>query len=243
MDNKTDRKSPNLEVISKGSEIRNHERRHLPRLSLTSEQFRLNRDGKLFSVSDLSRSGMGIWLLNREDAQHFSVGLLLEGILNLKRQKYHAKVRVRNMSPDRIGCEFEDPSEEIIVALADLLNPELLGKELKPLPSSEMTSLWYHGPTGTDLLFRRMADGNYQRFTLYVLGTFIQWDQREGLSTGRTLISNERSELRGILRLETLLLDSDPTPAPDKLSIAKTVILSSNLPLDLKGWCVRQLER
>jgi hypothetical protein len=52
---------------------------------------------------------------------------------------------------------------------------------------------------------------------------------------------DQRGEEWGAVQFETIVLDADTQPDPDKLSIAKDLILSSNLPQDLKKWCVRQL--
>jgi len=239
----SNKNSPNLEDVSKGHSQGREERRQLPRLSLGSEQFRFNDTHKIFSVTDLSQNGMGLWCSDREDIQFFSVGLLIEGVLNLKREKYPIQARIRNRGLDRIGCEFENLSSEAARTLSHYLDPKLLGEDLKPIPSTEMSTLWYHGPSGTDLLLKRSTDGQYSKLSLYVLNTYIQWERDQGLTTGRTKISDVRSEVRGIFRLETLLLQEDPTPDPLKLSIAKTVIMSSNLSQDLKSWCVRHFER
>ena len=213
------------------------ERRHLPRLSLSSEQFKLSSNGKIFSVTDLSKKGMGLWLFDLEDLNLFTVGAYFEGALNLKREKYLVQARVRNLNSDRIGCEFENLTKSCLDSIAHFLNPATLGAELKLIPSLELNTLWYHGPSGTDLLIRRTADGECHRITLYALGSFVQWDEGEGLSSGRTAPTESHSEIRGIHRLETLYLDPDSTLDSEKLEIAKTVVLSSNLPLDLKNKC------
>lgn len=215
------------------------ERRQLPRLSLSSEQFRHSLSGKIFSVTDLSAKGMGLWLFDSEDLSLFTVGAHFEGTLNLKREKHQVKARVRNLNSDRIGCEFENISPLCLAAIAKFLDPATLGAELKLIPSVELNTLWYHGPSGTDLLVSRTADGIYQRITLYVLGSFVQWEVGGQLVTGRTAPAESHSEIRGIHRLETLYLDPDPVIDPEKLEIAKTVVLSSNLPLEMKNECIR----
>lgn len=240
--NTQDSKSPSLDLISHDLMPKGYERRRLPRLTLTSEQFRLSKNNKVFSVCDISQQGMGLLLLDRADLDLFSVGAEIEGHLNLNREKYLVKARIRNISLERIGCEFESFPADAKKALDHLLNPEVLGRELKPIPSPGKNMLWYHGRSGTDLVLKRKTDGQYQGIILYVLGHFIQWDEETGLSTGRTLPSKLRDEVRGIMRLETLFLESDTTCDPLKLKIAKTVILSSNLPQDLKSWCIRKME-
>jgi len=230
-------KSPSLENISKPS----RERRRLPRLNLAGEQFRLDRSGKIFSVSDLSAEGMALSLLESEDLKTFPVAARLSGTLNLHGAKYAIHAKVRHVAPSMIGCEFEDLSPDTVTAITQYLDPAVLGSELRPIPSPEMSSLWYRGPSGTSLFLWRMADGQFYRMALFVLGTYIQWSEQEGLATGRSQAADELNEVRGIVRFETLLLEPDPTPDSGKLSIARTLVNSSPLPQDLKRWCVRQL--
>ncbi|MGK5083908.1 PilZ domain-containing protein [Bdellovibrionota bacterium FG-1] len=218
------------------------ERRRLPRLNLTAEQFRLSLNGKIFSVTDLSSDGLALRILEQADFLLFPVATVFEGTINLKGEKYDIRAKVRHIAPESVGCQFESISEITRNALTRFLDPVALGRELRPIPSSESGTLWYHGPSGTDLLLKRGTDGQYHRMTLYVQGNFMQWSEEQGLITGRACPSDEQGETRGILRIETLWLVSDSDKDRDKLAVAKTLILSSNLSEDLKKWCVRKLE-
>jgi hypothetical protein len=234
--------SPNLEVISDGTlPPWAGERRRLPRLNLSGEQFRLSlvgRAGKVFSVTDLSTEGMALRILDREDFILFQVASRFEGILNLKGERFTLKGMVRHVGSESIGCEFENLTPEVAKALSQFLDPAALGRELKAIPSSESGTLWYHGPSGTDLLVRRETGSC---MTLYVLGNYIQWTEEEGISTGQAHSCEEQSETRGIMRFETLVLKPDPAVDPGKLAVAKTLILSSNLAEELKNWCTGKL--
>lgn len=240
-------KSPNLEVISDSASPRHqgqhkdaHERRRLPRLNLAGEQFRMSRNGKIYAVTDLSENGMGLRILEQDDFRHFPVGARLEGTLNLHGMKYNLSATVRHLGHDFVGCEFEELAEPVRAALHHFLDPAALGQELKPIPSPETGALWYRGPSGTSLLLWRTTDGQYRRIALFVLGSYVQWDEDIGLTTGRAEAAAGSSEVRGIVRFDTLLLDPDQAPDAGKLNIAKTLLMSSNLPQDLKKWCVRQ---
>jgi hypothetical protein len=234
-----------LEAISKDGKS-STERRRLPRLNFAGEQFRLQGqaypNGKIFAVVDLSRQGMALRLIDPEDLRIFSVAAEIQGTLNIRREKFPIRARVRNVRPDVVGCEFENLESVTAEALKRFLDPDSLGQELRPIPASGQGTLWYHGPSGTDLLLWRGIDGQYHRLTLYVQGNYIQWESEPGVSTGRAEASQERSEIQGILRLETMLLAADAQPDPAKLTIAKNLLMSSNLPQDLKNWCVRKLE-
>lgn len=243
MDNPTPGSRPFEVVPSDQSRVKLADERRVPRLILTTEQFRVKGRDKLFSVVDLSKEGMGLWLSDYLDVQFFSVGLFIEGILNLKGEKLSVSARVRNLTRNRVGCEFESISQGTSLALSLFLKPEVLGAQLKPVPSSGLNTLWYHGPSGTDLLLHRLPDGVYDQLMLCVLGSFVEWDRIQGLSTGNALPTTNESEVRGIFRYETLSLARDSRPDPLKLNVAKTVILSSKLPQELKSWCLRQFER
>jgi len=242
MSNETDRESSNIKIVSRDLEVRWDERRCLPRVCLTREQFRLTQTGKIFSVTDLSQNGIGFWLSDSKDLVLFILGSTLEGTLNLHRQKHSIQIKVKNLSQQRVGAVFENLSLETKKAIEQFLSPNVLGAELKPMPSYELSTLWYHGPSGTDLILHRSADGQIERITLYVFGSYVQWDHHQGVCSGRVMLSHHRSEVRGMMRFETLLLFQDGTLDGSKLEIAKTVILSSNLPQDLKSRCVRKLK-
>lgn len=242
-------KSPSLEAISNPSLNKaqisaalSAERRRRPRIALSAEQFRLASNGKVFSVADLSTGGMALRVIDPMDFHLFPVASVFEGVLRFRDERYTLRAKVCHVGRELIGCEFDGLSEAAKAALQKYLDPEVLGKEIRPIPASDAASLWYHGPSGTDLLLTRGVDGQYRRIMLFVLGSFIQWDSEAGVSTGRARESMEQTESWGIVRFETMLLDRDETPDSNKLSIAKALILSSNLPQDLKKWCVRQLE-
>ncbi len=218
------------------------ERRRLPRLNLTTEQFRLGANGKIFSVADISSEGLALRVLDRSDLVLFPVEMLCEGTLNLSRQKFACSVRVKHVGTERIGCRFEDIGTDLRQALDKLLDPNELGRELKPVPAVEPGTVWYQGPTGTHLLLSRGMDGQFFRLALFFLGNFVRWEEAGGLSTGRVSSAFEPSEVRGVVRFETMLFDADPQPDHGKLQVAKKILLGSNLPKDLISWCARQMQ-
>lgn len=196
----------------------------------------------MFSVSDLSNEGMALTLLDRDDFKFFPVATHIQGTLNLHGEKHPIQAVVRHLGHDVVGCQFENLDANVLKAIAHFMDPKTLGTELRPIPSPESGALLYRGPSGTHLLLWRGTDGQYRKMSIFLLGSFIQWDTDLGLSTGKFKSTEEHTEFRGIFRIETLLLDADASPDPGKLEIAKTLLMSSNLPQDLKKWCVRHLE-
>ncbi len=237
-------KSPNLGIVrpalpSEGAD--RPEKRRLPRLALASEQFRLSSNGKVYPVADISTGGLALTLIEAQDLAQFPVGSLLEGHLNLQREKHEVLARVRNVGRDRVGCEFENVSEGLREALARYLDPIELGKLLRPMPGLDSGMLWYQGPSNTHLMLWRGTDGQYRRLAVQVLGNSIHWDSVDGVVTGKSHSAFEPDEVRGVLRFETLVFERDEKPDPSKLQVAKNLLVRSNLPKDLVGWCSRQL--
>jgi hypothetical protein len=212
------------------------ERRRLPRILLATEQFRLSINGKLFSVADLAPQGMALRLLDQTDFSLFPVGNHIEGILNLRREKYPVKAKVIHLGRDLVGCRFENLDETVKYALKKELDPGLLGQDMKPFPIAEKGASWYRGTSGTDLMMWRDDHGSCRKFVLLVLGNYIQWEHSENLRTGQVRASSDLPEEHGVLELETLLLVADPQADPAKLKVAKSLIMGSNLPVELKNW-------
>lgn len=228
--------------LFKGYNSESIEMRRRPRVSLAAEQFRLSSNGKVFSIADLSTEGMALRVLQHEDLMIFPVAMKIEGVLNLKGIRNPIHARVKYVGKERVGCQFEDLLPEVKKEIEVFLDPQILGRELKPLPSHETGSLWYHGPSGTDLLFWRGIDGKFLRFVFYFHGSSVCWDEDSGVVTGKIQEIDSIGETQGVIGFEYLMIQKDVRPDPQKLDIAKALVLSSNFPEDMKNWSVRHLE-
>ncbi len=219
------------------------ERRQLPRISLGTEQFKLVETGRLFSVLDLSLSGLALWTVDSSDLTDFSVGMKLDGTLRVRDEKFLIQVCIRNLSRNRVGCELIDPPASWGQVLKSFFDPEVLGRSLKPLPALNRSLLWYFGLSGTHLSFKRMNDGQLDQLTLRFLDSLVQWDTEQGIRSGRLVNSEWPSESQGIFRLDTLFFEPDSSMDRERLEVAKKVILSSRLPEDVKSWAARQFSK
>lgn len=234
--------SPDLELVAKKTEIKAaaSERRRRPRLNLSTEQFRLLGDDKTYAVTDVSETGMALRIIDPEDFFKFTLTTLVSGTLSVHREKIELQARVKRVGAGQIGLEFHEMKAAVRTKLLKHLDPAVLGAELRPIPADGDT-LWFHASSGTDLIVTRQASDGYKRLVIYILGSFILWEEERGLLTGRLGASQLADEVRGILRFEMLALEEDPKPDQAKLRIAKTLVMSSNLPLELKTWCSHQL--
>jgi hypothetical protein len=221
---------------------RDSERRKMPRLTLAYEQFRLAENGKLFAVSDLSEGGMALRVIDREDLGILPVGRYVEGVLSLKGRRFEVSAQVRHIQGDLVGFRFEEFAPGAQDAIRRYIDPAFLGAELRPMPLTDSSAIWYHAPSGTDLVLWRGHDGQYHRMALCVLGSIVQWEVEAGLSTGRTdPARSQAAEERGLVQFETMVFEPDSAPDAAKLAVAKTLMVSSNLSEDLRKWCLRRL--
>ncbi len=219
------------------------ERRSLPRVSLSSEQFRLAANGKVFAVADVSLEGMALRLLSVEDRVLFPVGMAIEGSLKLGPRRHRIQAVVRNLRGDHVGCEFVKLESEVRQELVRRLDPADLGQTLRPMPTpvgladGPLDWLWFHGHCGTELLARPAEQGKLKRLILVLWGTqFVEWCAHSGLNTGVVRFADSQSSAQGVFRLASEWFESDATLDPAKLHLAETLLKHANLPDGWKAW-------
>ncbi|NBU20069.1 PilZ domain-containing protein [bacterium] len=212
------------------------EKRVTPRWKLEKVLFRSSLHGKIFSVVDLSLGGMSL-ALSVDDQKDWVPGLQIQGVLSCYSEKLPIQARVRFKKGNRVGCEFESLLSSVQVHLERFLKPEVLGEMLKWIPFQEAQADWFVGPCGTSLLIRRGQAQEPLHISAYFLGKYFQWEKHSGMATGIFTVSDDPDESRGLFQLQTYLLEKDPEFDSLKLSIAKKVILSSNISQELKAWC------
>jgi len=224
------------------------QRRRLPRVALTSEQFRLAANGKIFGVSDLSTGGMALRLLGVEDRALFPVGSQIDGWLNIDRRKHRVSATVRNLRGDHAGCEFVGLDAETRQALARWLDPADLGQAMKLMPTplgmggNGLDWIWFHGRSGTEILARvreaRGAEANesLERMLVILWGAqYVEWSS-DGVSTGSVRLADSPELVNGVFRLAPEWFEADATLDPAKWDLAKTLLAHSRLPEGWKRW-------
>lgn len=210
------------------------------------EQFRLNSNGKIFSVVDVSSVGFSLKVIDREDLIYFTVGAKVEGTLSLFREKYPVLATVKRTG-DRIGLEFTELPDAVAAALIHKLDPKNLGQTLKAMPTTQNGILWYQGVSDTQAVFWKTPEGKFQKFGIFCLGQYVFWEELTGISTGLSsaiVDENTLGQPRGITGLtgfDSREMFVDHAVDPSKLKIAKALIMSSNLSEELKSWCSRRL--
>jgi hypothetical protein len=194
----------------------NHEKRKLPRFHITPCQFLDSEQTKTFSVQDISKGGLALRLVDREDLPRFAVSSIHHGMVKVEGRKVSCSFQVRYIRGTLIGAEWVNPSAELNAHLDEISHPERLGVNLRKydLPDVSATH-WFHNPVGVDLLFYQPAGAesglpNFGRWMLYIHQNFIQWESDTGVQTGQALAEAEEGYAHGIVRLETRLIEYDP---------------------------------
>jgi hypothetical protein len=183
-----------------------HEKRKLPRFHISHCQFLDSGETKTFPVQDVSRGGLAIRLVDRNDLPKFAVSSIHQGVVKVEGRKIPCSFQVRNIRGTLIGAEWMNPSADLLSHLDDISHPERLGVNLRKfdLPDVNATH-WFHNPVGVDLLFYQPG-----RWMLYIHQNFIQWESDSGVQTGQALAEADEGSAHGIVRLETRLIEYDP---------------------------------
>jgi hypothetical protein len=220
------------------------ERRQVPRLTFTHQLFRLGSTGKVFGVADLSTGGMSLRLIDPNDLLHFTVGREIEGQLQLWRPaKWPVKARVVSIRGELVGLEFKALASETSRTLSKFLDPALRAATMKRMPVSNDRLHWYHGEGGLDLYvwFSERDSSHASRFCLMTgvaSGAVVIGEGASPssivLRTGKTGDASAAPIQHGVVQDETQGLKLDVEPDAEKLGIAKSVILSSNMTESLK---------
>jgi hypothetical protein len=183
-----------------------HEKRKLPRFHISHCQFLDLEETKTFPVQDVSRGGLAIRLMDRDDLPKFAVSSIHQGMIKVEGKKVPCSFQVRNIRGTLIGAEWVSPSGELIAHLEEISHPERLGVNLRKFDLPELNAThWFHNPVGVDLLFYQPG-----RWMLYIHQNFIQWESDSGVQTGQALAEADEGYAHGIVRLETRLIEYDP---------------------------------
>jgi hypothetical protein len=177
-----------------------------------------------------------------ERPPHFSVGQTIQGTLSLETMKIPVSLTIRNIQPDRIGCEFSSIDHAAQGSLQGYLAPIELGKSLKPFPPSTMKLIQYQGHCGTRLEISRSPDGQFTEGFLLFQNLYVGWNESNGLQMGQATAPPQKHRCEGLYKLETLCLNAYKKIDLNQLEVAKNLILSSHLPDTIKNWCARHFK-
>lgn len=231
------------------------DKRMVPRFPLAGTVYRHRFNGKPYDVFDVSVQGIGM-RIPQEDTLLFTVGAPIEGSLRLQGETLEVAGKVVFRQGVRAGVEWTRLDSEVERQLNSLLSPESLGRELKAfpflkpgraptpgqgdLPAFVIEKHWFHGASGTDLIVEtrvqtspsaqgtRAVRNEVVEVQIFCLGHYIEW--RGKFRTGTVVAAFQDLDHQTSQDLIPLEVRWDEELQSEKLSIAKRLVLSSNLP-------------
>ncbi|MBI2606038.1 MAG: PilZ domain-containing protein [Deltaproteobacteria bacterium] len=226
------------------SSLRLIERRKHPRFILTHEQFREVRTGKIFTVYDLSVTGLAI----KVEKQEWKEGTIIQGVLNLHPESIEIMPRLVGYYGDRAALKLEALSTYSKSVLERSLSPRRLGTSLKLIRQKlPLADYWYHGVCNTDLLVRLSGDGGVRKADLFFANLYWGWSDASsttaksaaGMTTGICQsFGPDRREPAFLadepVLLESIDIDHDHLPDPKKVDWARGIVESAQLDGRLK---------
>ncbi len=220
------------------SALRLIEKRKHPRFLLTHEQFRESKNGKVYTVYDLSVMGLAI----KVDHKDWKVGSIIQGILNLHPDSIEISPRVLGYYGDRVALKIEALSTYSKGALERALSPRRLGASLQLIREKlPLADYWFHGVCNTDLLVRLDAAGKVQKADLFFANFYCGWSHaaqapRTGICQSFGIESREPTFLADEpVKMESIEIDHDVEPDPTKLDWATRIVEASLIDKKIKG--------
>ncbi len=172
------------------------EKRILPRFPFCYLVFRSVKDqergeSKVFEIKDISSTGMQIQVKTGKHDYHKSSTFVGHIFWVGKELEVHGKVKW--VTPNRVGLEF-DKGEKLSQDIQNFLSLDDAVQHLKPLhgqnydldlPSS--LKYWLRADGPIELFVWTHNDGEFKKFQIIVYENFVEWEDIQGLKTGRLL--------------------------------------------------------
>ncbi|MEW6055983.1 MAG: PilZ domain-containing protein [Bdellovibrionota bacterium] len=227
------------------SKLRLMERRKHPRFLLTREQFRETKTGRIFTVYDLSQSGLSI----RVEEKYWPVGSTIQGILNLHPDSIELVPRVLGYYGDRAALKIEASSTYARSVLARALSPKRLGASLQLVREKlPLADYWFHGVCNTDVLLQLNTAGDLAKVEVFFSNYYWSWSEHSNaVATG--VCQSFGKEMRQDLllaeepvKIESVDLSMDGNIDPEKTQWAKGILEAAPLEPRLKQLLLKKFE-
>ena len=221
--------------IPKKPKLRFLEKRKHPRFLLSGEQFKETRTRRIFSVYDLSFSGLSI----KVEEQHWPIGTVISGILNLHPDSIEMPARVIGYYGDRAALKIESLSTYARTVLARGLSAPRLGKSLVQVKERVgVADQWFHGVCNTDVLLRLSPECALLRIEIFFSNFYFSWNGTH-IATGHCQSFGRDKYLIQPLATEPVTMESlelilDATPDYQQVDFARSIVEASNLDQALK---------
>ena len=228
------------------SDFEKHEKRVLPRFPFCYLTFKSDDTSRVYEVKDISHTGMQLSL--KEDGHSFAADSVLKGSIHWLGKNLDIAGTVKWSTSHRIGVEFAK-RREVTDKVQDFLNIKEIVKRLKPLHKVEggleippRLKYWLRSDGPVELFVWQHGHGEIAKLQILFLEVFVEWEDGEGVKTGRTL--SKRNVDSPLLTEDEWVFQMDPEIDGEKLDKVKELIgliPQDQLPVEVQTFLVRQL--
>ena len=228
------------------SDFEKHEKRVLPRFPFCYLTFKSDDTSRVYEVKDISHTGMQLSL--KEDGHAFAADSVLKGSIHWLGKNLDIAGTVKWSTSQRLGVEFAK-RREVTDKVQDFLNIKEIVKRLKPLHKVEggleippRLKYWLRSDGPVELFVWQHGHGEIAKLQILFLEVFVEWEDGEGVKTGRTL--SKRNVDSPLLTEDEWVFQMDPEIDGEKLDKVKELIgliPHDQLPLEVQTFLVRQL--
>lgn len=228
------------------SDFEKHEKRILPRFPFCYLTFKSDESSRVYEIKDISHTGMQLSL--KEDHHNFKEDHVLRGHIHWLGKNLDISGVVKWHTQNRIGVEFAK-KREVLEKVQDFLQTEELVKRLKPLHKVDdgleipaRLKYWLQSDGPVELFVWQHNDGEMAKFQVLFLETFVEWEDGQGVKTGRIL--SKRNVDSPLLTEDEWVFQIDAGLDEQRLQKVRGLIqhISENqLPSEVKTFIARQL--
>ncbi len=226
------------------TDFEQHEKRIFPRFPVCYLTFKPDQGTRAHQIKDISFTGMQLGIA--EDA--YNEGQPLNGTVHWLGQELTMHGKVMWKTKGRVGVEFIKRAE-LATGLKTFLSEERLIAALKPLHrvdyGAELPAklkYWLRSDGPVEIFVWKHPDGELAQFQVLLLENFVEWQDGQGLKTGR--IMSKRNVDTPLLDEDEMVFRVDEGVDEDKLQRVRSLV--GKIPVELltgdaKEFLVRKL--
>jgi hypothetical protein len=228
------------------SDFEKHEKRVLPRFPFCYLTFKSDENSRIYEIKDISHTGMQLSL--KDDDQAFTEEHLLKGHIHWLGKNLDITGTVKWHTQNRLGVEFAK-KRDVMDKVQNFLSMDEMVKRLKPLHKVNdgleipaRLKYWLRSDGPVEVFVWQHGDGEMAKVQVLFMETFVEWEDGQGLKTGRIL--SKRNVDSPLLTEDEWVFQIDMNMDISKLDRVKTLINHINddlLPQEVRTFLVRQL--
>ena len=227
------------------NEKHREEKRVFPRFPFCFLTFKIG--DQVFEIKDISQTGMQLAL--KDGGHKIPKDQQVSGVAHWMGKEISLQGQVKWTTSKRLGVKFEN-DQKFKNKIADFLSIDNIVQTLKPLhrPEFELElprklKYWLRADGPTEIFLWCHDDGEFSRFQFMIMDTFIEWEDGEGLQTGKVL--SKRNVDTPLICEDEIVFAIENDVDSGKINLAKRLLESIDhglLPDDVVQFLMRKMQ-